>query len=135
MFSDIVCLSPGSPRSFSGEESKQTPYEVTNSRTFSPAKDKNQLGRRNLNPDTMSLIRGRIYNRTKKAVGRPENNSDKKSELTAAKLAADHGVTSRTIERDGQFTKAVESVSLPFAECTIRTDHQQPDGAGPDGLR
>jgi protein gp37 len=72
--------------------------------------DRNQLHRRNLNPNGASLLRGRIYNRTKKAVGRPENNSDKKSELTAAKLATDYGVTSRTIERDGQFARAVEDV-------------------------
>ena len=31
--------------------------------------DRNQLGRRNLNPDTASLLRGRIYNRMKKANG------------------------------------------------------------------
>ena len=72
--------------------------------------DRNQLGRRNLNPDTASLLRGRIYNRTKKAVGRPESNPDKMSELTAQKLANNFGVTSRTIERDGQFARAVEVV-------------------------
>src|SRR4051812_5133048 len=31
--------------------------------------DKNQLGRRNLSPDQMSLIRGRIFNRTKSTRG------------------------------------------------------------------
>ena len=31
--------------------------------------DRNQLGRRNLSPDTASLLRGRIYNRTKSQRG------------------------------------------------------------------
>jgi len=75
--------------------------------------DRNQLHRRNLNPNGASLLRGRIYNRTKNAVGRPENNSDKKSELTAAKLATDYGVTSRTIERDGQFARAMTKGKAP----------------------
>ena len=77
--------------------------------------DTNQLGRRNLSPDMASLLRGRIYNRVKKVVGRPENNSDKLSELTAAKLATNYGVTSRTIERDGQFARAVETVKAADA--------------------
>jgi hypothetical protein len=73
--------------------------------------DRNQLGRRNLNPDTASLLRGRIYNRTKKQGQRTNTLSDKMSEgQTAAKLATDYGVTSRTIERDGQFARAVEDV-------------------------
>ena len=59
----------------------------------------------------MSLIRGRIYNRTKKTVGRPEGNEDKMSILpTATKLATDYGVDERTIRRDGQFARAVDVV-------------------------
>ena len=73
--------------------------------------DTNQLGRRNLPPDVVSLIRGRIYNRTKKTVGRPEGNEDKMSILpTATKLATDYGVDERTIRRDGQFARAVDVV-------------------------
>ena len=73
--------------------------------------DRNQLGRRNLNPDTASLLRGRIYNRTKKAIGRPEINPEKISGIdTAKKMAATYGVTDRTIRNDGQFARAVEDV-------------------------
>jgi len=38
--------------------------------------DANQLGRRNLSPDVASFIRGRMYNRTKKAMGAPAGNSN-----------------------------------------------------------
>ena len=73
--------------------------------------NRNQLGRRNLNPDTASLLRGRNYNRMKKAVVRPEGNGDKLSTLkTSEGLAKAYGVTARTIERDGQFARAVEDV-------------------------
>lgn len=75
--------------------------------------DANQLGRRNLRPEQMSLLRGRRYNRTKKAVGRPELKPDKMSELaTAERLAQQHGVNARTIERDGKFAEAVEVLGL-----------------------
>ena len=74
--------------------------------------DRNQLGRRNLNPDTASLLRGRIYNRTKKGIG--ERGAEKLHQndgaSTAAKLATTFGVGKATIERDGQFARAVEEV-------------------------
>lgn len=74
--------------------------------------DANQLGRRNLRPDQMSLLRGRRYNRAKKTAseaGAMKGASDKMSEAhTAEQLAVQHGVTSRTIERDGKFAEAVE---------------------------
>ena len=73
--------------------------------------DRNQLGRRNLNPDTASLIRGRIYNRTKKDHGGDRQSSDQIDPLkTSAKLATQFGVGEATIRRDGQFALAVEEV-------------------------
>jgi len=77
--------------------------------------DANQLGRRNLTPDQMSLIRGRRYNRAKKAPHRPEKrtqNEDVKPERTSERLAKEHGVSAATIKRDGQFAKAVEKVKV-----------------------
>ena len=64
----------------------------------------------------MSLIRGRIYNRTKKADhdgGKGGTRSGDRNDLhskTSAKLATQFGVGEATIKRDGQFAKAVESV-------------------------
>ena len=64
------------------------------------------------------MLRGRIYNRTKKAVGRPENNGAKSAPLkTAESLAADYGVGQATIRSDGQFARAVED--LKQADPTI----------------
>lgn len=77
--------------------------------------DMNQLARRNLTPDQMSLIRGRRYNRTKKPHGgdrRSESVSSDQNDLlkTAEKLAIEHGVSAPTIRRDSQFAAAVEKV-------------------------
>jgi len=79
-----------------------------------------QLGRRNLTPDQASLVRGRIYNRAKKAKGFQEpgpgrgktldQNDPVFSESTADRLAKQHGVSAPTIKRDGKFAEALEKV-------------------------
>lgn len=76
--------------------------------------DTNQLGRRNLSPDGASLLRGRIYNRQKKAEGGRadrelwggQNVHPKTSEI----LSTQFGVDERTIRRDGQFAASVEKL-------------------------
>lgn len=79
--------------------------------------DANQLGRRNLTPDQRSLLRGRRYNRTKKAQG-----GDRKSEAvsklqsdtlidTATALANQHGVSRATVIRDGKRAEAIEKLA------------------------
>lgn len=75
--------------------------------------DKNQLGRRNLTPEQVSLIRGRRYNRADKAQGKRTDLTSGQNvpKLTAAEtLAEQHGVSERTIKRDGQFAAAVEQL-------------------------
>jgi hypothetical protein len=79
--------------------------------------DKNQLGRRNLDARQMSLLRGRRYNRTKKANDGSRGNqhteaADKMSTATAESLAAEHGVNEKTIRRDGEFAEAVETLGI-----------------------
>jgi hypothetical protein len=76
--------------------------------------DRNQLGRRNLDARQMSLLRGRRYNRTKKA---PEDAGALKGKgvdkmSTASALAAEHGVNEKTIRRDGEFAEAVETLGI-----------------------
>ena len=77
--------------------------------------DANQLGRRNLTPDQRSIIRGRRYNRTKKAQGGTGANQHKSrgAEVaplpnTAKALADQHGVSERTIKSDGKRAEAIE---------------------------
>ena len=81
--------------------------------------DANQLGRRNLKPEVASILRGRRYNRTKKAMSEAGamkgKASDKLSQApinTAETLAKEHGVSSRTIIRDGKKAEAVERLAL-----------------------
>lgn len=74
--------------------------------------DRNQLGRRNLTADQMSLLRGRLYNRAKKSLGDrgPQKMDQNEPSSTAAILAKEHGVSPATIKRDGQLADAVEKV-------------------------
>lgn len=75
--------------------------------------DANQLGRRNLRPEQMSLLRGRRYNRTKKTHGGSMEPSCQNDNLkTTERLAQQHGVSPRTIARDGKFAEAVEALEL-----------------------
>ncbi len=85
--------------------------------------DKNQLGRRNLTPDQMRLLRGRRYNRLKKGVGEHSGNQYTRMEndqnepiSTAEKLAKDHGVSSPTIRRDGKLYSQIEELKPRFPE-------------------
>ena len=60
--------------------------------------DKNQLGRRNLTPDQMSLLRGRRYNRAKRQGERTDLTLDQNDTKlhTADRLAKEHGVSPAT---------------------------------------
>lgn len=66
----------------------------------------------------MSLLRGRIYNRSKKAHGGDRKSAESKDQFdpliepksTAEVLAEKHGVSAPTIKRDGQFAASVEAL-------------------------
>jgi Chromosome segregation ATPases len=87
----------------------------------------NQLGRRNLTAEEISYYRGLRYNREKRAQGRPtpvEAGEEKFRHSdgiilseTADRLALEHGVSPRTIERDGRFAKAVEAIGSKSPEA------------------
>jgi phage N-6-adenine-methyltransferase len=87
--------------------------------------DRNQLGRRNLSPEQTSLLRGRIYNRVKKANGKRGaeklDQNDQAFKSTNEDLAASFGVSGPTVRRDGQFAEAVEKldISADIAQKTI----------------
>ncbi|MFB7879775.1 hypothetical protein [Brevundimonas diminuta] len=76
--------------------------------------DAHQLGRRNLTPDARKLLLGRRYNRMKKAPednlvqNAPKGQNDPSAENTAARLAAEHGVSEKTVKRAGKFAAEVE---------------------------
>lgn len=77
--------------------------------------DKNQLGRRNLNPDQISYLRGRRYNRMKKAQGSNNQYVQAKSEKgqidtlhTANKLSDEYGVSPATVKRNGKMAEYLD---------------------------
>ena len=87
---------------------KTISIELPNRDTAADWIDKNQLGRRNLTPDQMSLIRGRRYNRAKKSehdggLGKKRSGDQIEPHLkTADRLAKEHGVSAATIKRDAK---------------------------------
>jgi len=101
--------------------------------------DANQLGRRNLTPDQISLLRGRIYNRAKKtkaeagAIGGASKaqNDTCLADDTAHRLAVQHGVSPATIKRDGQFAAAVEKLTPAMPDLP----RQVASGKGPTRTR
>ena len=67
----------------------------------------NQLGRRNLSKETMSYLRGLQFRREKKKVGENQFTIERLRQndvpiVTSHKLAEQHNVSPRTIERDAE---------------------------------
>jgi len=79
--------------------------------------DAHQLGQRNLSADDRRLLIGRRYERRKKPVGAPVGNDNKNQipqngviDNTAEKLSEEHGVSKNTVQRAGEFARAVAKV-------------------------
>lgn len=81
----------------------------------------NQLGRRNLTPEQVAYLRGKRYQGEKKKLGghlkrNPQNEDDPKR--TCDKLADEYGVSPNTIQRDGTFSEAVDTIAATLGEET-----------------
>jgi hypothetical protein len=80
----------------------------------------NQLGLRNLSAKQISYLRGMQQQREKQTVANPDGsnqyievkpqNEVQPLENTAARLAKQYGVSKATIERDVEYTKAVDAI-------------------------
>jgi len=84
--------------------------------------DANQLGRRNLTPDQMSLLRGRIYNRSKNPKGGDMAKYQTDTSSTRETLSERLGVSPATIARDGAYASAAQSLGI---EADISTGEIQ----------
>ncbi len=75
----------------------------------------NQLGRRNLTPESIAYLRGKLYLEEKKAHGgdRKSNGSSCQSDnlKTESRLAEQFKVSPRTINRDAKFSQAIDKVA------------------------
>ena len=93
--------------------------------------DANQLGRRNLTGDQASILRGRRYNRTKKAQGGTganqweQSGQNVRSANTAETLAKQHGVTERTIRRDGKMAQRQRLGSHPIRNADEQAEEYE----------
>jgi N6-adenosine-specific RNA methylase IME4/ParB-like chromosome segregation protein Spo0J len=74
--------------------------------------DQNQLARRNLTADAFTLALGRRYNRQKKAAGGRSDRTFGEVNLTppntAARIAAEHGVSEATVKRAGKLAEEIK---------------------------
>jgi hypothetical protein len=78
----------------------------------------NQLGRRNVDPDTASMLRGMLYNGAKKDQGGDHKSKDQSDTLinAAETIAQQTGVSAPTVKRDGKFAEALEKLGMTIAE-------------------
>ena len=89
--------------------------------------DANQLGRRNIQPQQAEFLRGRIYNRRKKkehdgGKGKLRSGDQNDPALrTAEQVAAETGVSSATVKRNGKMAEEVESDPELLAALNDRT--------------
>jgi len=86
--------------------------------------DRNQLGRRNLTPDQVTLLMGRVYNRQKKPSGGRtgrefSGDQNEPPKRTAEKVAADFGVSPATIKRAG---KVVEELTNEEQQAVLKKE-------------
>lgn len=73
----------------------------------------NQLGRRNLSPDNLTILRGQLYRLAKGEQGGDKKSKGKICTLknAAADIAEKTGVSERTIKNDAKFSDAVDSLT------------------------
>ena len=76
----------------------------------------NQLGRRNLTSEQVSYLRGKRYN-LEKTIGHGITAPQNGAQTTAERLAKEYGVGKNTIQRDGTFAEAVDTL-----ETEVRPD-------------
>ncbi len=82
----------------------------------------NQLARRNLDAEQVSLYRGMLYREARKATPNPEGAGGKSRKIvkghsdpkqsTAEKIAAQSGVSPATVKRDAKFADAVDTLGV-----------------------
>lgn len=104
---------------------------------------RNQLGRRNVDPDTASKLRGMLYEVRKQAVKNPEGanqhkevmgqNDPQPKDRTSAVIAKETGVSEKTIRRDAKFAAALAKKGMTVADfkATGKTRKQFADEVSP----
>jgi hypothetical protein len=79
---------------------------------------KHQLGRRNLSPEALSYLRGRLYIGAKRQGARTDLTSGQSAQksTTAGQLAAQHKVDEKTIRRDAKFAEEIDQLAAEHGE-------------------
>lgn len=83
-----------------------------------------QEGKRNATPQDLAYSRGKLYERRKKKHGgdrkseesKPQNEDLNGGSTTANKVAGDAGVSKATVERDAEYSRAVDALTEVFGK-------------------
>ena len=98
-----------------------------------------QRQRRNLTREAMSYLRGSEYNAAKQPHGGDRSSGKAKGQSdplidTADRLAEKHGVSKKTIKRDGAFAKAVDTIVMDYGDPEVKRKLLSPDVKLTQGL-
>jgi len=78
---------------------------------------RNQINRRNQTPEQISYFRGKLYEQKKKQGQRTDLTSGQNvQKLSAQAIAEDYGVDEKTIRRDADFAKAIDTIGKQVGE-------------------
>lgn len=69
------------------------------------------LGQRNLTPRDAAYLRGKLYQAQKTAGHGDQSARQTDGQITAERVAAQHGVSPRTVERDGKLASHVDAIA------------------------
>lgn len=98
-----------------------------------------QLGRRNMSPNEIAYYRGLKYNQEKKIEKTDNFSSTIPSIKTSQKLAEQYGINEKTIRRDAEFAKGVESLSSElkrdFLNGNLKVPKKDIEALGKAGLK
>ena len=98
-----------------------------------------QLGRRNMSPNEISYYRGLKYNQEKKIEKTDNFSSTGTSIKTSQKLAEQYGINEKTIRRDAEFAKGIESLSpelkRDFLNGNVKVAKKDIEELGKAGVR
>jgi hypothetical protein len=98
-----------------------------------------QLGRRNMSPNEIAYYRGLKYNQEKKIEKTSNFSSTGASLKTSQKLAEQYGINEKTIRRDAEFAKGVESLSpklkREFLNGNVKVSKKDIEELGKTGVK
>ncbi len=80
---------------------------------------RHQLSKRNITEAQRRYLLGKLWNENGRSAGNPQKTSQKPNSATVAELAAEHGVSARTVHNAAEFAEAVDAVPTPVKSAVL----------------